>query len=89
MRQNQEEKRQPARGQSARVAWRCDLTDYEYMHVTSDMAAAGKASYNDSEAARKQKWSPSVRSTAQKVSLNSMSNIAPDNQEWHPSCQAT
>ena len=59
------------------------------MYVTSEMAVAGKASYKDGGAARKHKRPPSVRSTAQKVSINSMSNIAPDDPEWRPSAQAT
>lgn len=90
---NQKENRRPApsRAQSApRTRGRQGPSDWGgYMYVTSEMAVAGKASYKDGGAARKHKRPPSVRSTAQKVSINSMSNIAPDDPEWRPSAQAT
>ena len=86
--QRQKENRKPARAQSARSARHRDPLDYGYKYVTSDMAVAGKASYKDGEAARKHKRPPSVRSTAQKISINSMSNIAPEEPEWRPSSQA-
>ena len=86
--QRQKENRKPARAQSARSARHRDPLDYGYKYVTSDMAVAGKASYKDGGAARKHKRPPSVRSTAQKISINSMSNIAPEEPEWRPSSQA-
>jgi len=86
--QRQKENRKPERAQSARSARHRDPLDYGYKYVTSNMAAAGKASYKDGGAARKHKRPPSVQSTAQKISINSMSNIAPEEPEWRPSSQA-
>ena len=81
------ENRDPAPGKLRRRPMSAAVTG-QYVYVTNDMTPAGILSQTGSGTPKRHKRPPSVRSSAQGISIRGLGNIAPGTKEWRPSAQA-